>query len=665
MRTLLSSLMLATFRGSSLAICALLPLNHRATRFHRRWFAVASSFILSLGLAFTDLRSAPAADAPAAGIQKPPGTRLENPMSVAYLRERLRKDQPRIILTAASEELLKAKLKTDPACQSLFRSVELEAARILQRPHLTRKMEGRRLLAVSHEMFDRVCVLGLVYRVEKSPLILKRLDEELNAVCRFSDWNHAHFLDVSVMSFAVALALDWAGGDLPEATVALGKAVLIDKGLGASYRLPHGGSFAGRANHNQVDNAGMVAAAIAVAEVYPELASKALSRSLNGIPNALKAYGPDGVYPEGPSYWDYGTSFSGLTSSMLTSAFGTDFGLAAYPAFLASAQFRLLAVGPSGRAFNFFDCEDVTPRDAAPTLLWFALKTGNSTYYDRSYFEAKPEDRGLVDGLAAVSLIWLAQYQPSPPVPLPRNWKGDGPNPVVFFRGGGDPGRYYFGSKGGSAGLDHGNMDAGSFIFELDGVRWVIDPGNQNYHELEKAGLDLWNLRQDSERWTLLTKGNHGHSTLTLNRERHRVEGSAPITSFTDGPMPEATLDLTAVLGAPVTSATRRFVKDSARSLFIEDKFELSTPGHEITWGLMTTATVELHQEGAMLRQDGKVLHLEVLSPLGLTPVVIPLDPPPLKLDRRIKGLKRIELRAPVGAGGRLQGEFMVRLTGG
>jgi hypothetical protein len=35
-------------------------------------------------------------------------------------------------------------------------------------------------------------------------------------------------------------------------------------------------------------------------------------------------------------------------------------------------------------------------------------------------------------------------------------------------------------------------MDAGSFIFELNGVRWVIDPGNQEYYELEKTGFDLW-----------------------------------------------------------------------------------------------------------------------------------------------------------------------------
>ena len=66
----------------------------------------------------------------------------------------------------------------------------------------------------------------------------------------------------------------------------------------------------------------MIAAAIAIAEKDPVLAAKTISRSLEGIPAALKQYAPAGVYPEGATYWGYGTSFSVVTSSMLESAFG-------------------------------------------------------------------------------------------------------------------------------------------------------------------------------------------------------------------------------------------------------------------------------------------------------------------------------------------------------
>ena len=36
-----------------------------------------------------------------------------------------------------------------------------------------------------------------------------------------------------------------------------------------------------------------------------------------------------------------------------------------------------------------------------------------------------------------------------------------------------DPMQYYLGAKGGKGSVNHGNMDAGSFIFELNGLRWV------------------------------------------------------------------------------------------------------------------------------------------------------------------------------------------------
>jgi hypothetical protein len=77
-------------------------------------------------------------------------------------------------------------------------------------------------------------------------------------------------------------------------------------------------------------------------------------------------------------------------------------------------------------------------------------------------------------------------------------------------------------------------MDAGSFIFELNGVRWSIDPGNQGYNTLEQAGFDLWNSTQTGQRWTLLTKNNYGHSTITVNDSLFINNGQATLLNFKD-----------------------------------------------------------------------------------------------------------------------------------
>ena len=62
---------------------------------------------------------------------------------------------------------------------------------------------------------------------------------------------------------------------------------------------------------------------------------------------------------------------------------------------------------------------------------------------------------------------------------------------------------------------------------------------------------------------------------------------------------------------------------------------------------MITAADVEIVKNGAILRQNGKELKLDNLSNPELTVSIISLDPPPFYLDRKIDGLKRIEIRLP------------------
>ncbi len=591
--------------------------------------------------------------------------KLDNPMSVKYLKKNLRKSSPRMVLNPAIEQNLRLKVKTDPVVNNYFAAMKLNAANILKQDLLTRKMEGRRLLGTSREMLYRMNVLAMIYRIEKDPVILKRIDEEVKAVCNFTNWNPSHFLDVAEMSMAVALAVDWAGKDLPKATYDLAINSLIEKGIKPSYAEKGMGWIKGTNNWNQVCNGGMIAASIAISDKDPELAAKTIARSLDGMPYALQEYAPDGVYPEGSTYWGYGTSFSIVTASILVSAFGTDFGIANYPAFLKSADFRLQSIAPSGWYFNYADCGDKGGEEGDIPMAWFAAKTGNSSYLQKEKYLISPELLGKLPRTAGAGLVWLSEFKAKGETMLPLAWKGDGTNPIVIFRSeASDPGHYYFGGKGGKATTSHGNMDAGSFVFELNDVRWVIDPGNQSYNEVEQTGFDLWGNCQDCQRWTLLTKNNFGHSTISVNNALFVNNGFAPLKEFKEGSKPEATFDLTALYGANMQSASRRFLKENNRSILIEDNFSLSKTTQSIVWQLMTTADVEIVKGGAILRQNGKELKLDNLAHPELNVSVISLDPPPFYLDRKINGLKRIEIRLPAYLVKNGEGTFRVRLSG-
>lgn len=588
--------------------------------------------------------------------------KLENPFTTQYLKSHLKKSTPRLVLTPAIEKELHSKLKSDPVTKNYFQTMLLNADGILKQPLLERKMEGRRLLGVSREMLYRMNVLAMVYRINHDKKLLSKIDEELNAVCKFTDWNPSHYLDVAEMSMAVALAIDWVGKELPKPTYDLAITSLIEKGIKPSYDSKVNGWVNNNNNWNQVCNGGMIAASIAIAEKDPDLAAKTIQRALEGMPNALKEYGPDGVYPEGATYWGYGTSFSVITSSMLESAFGKDFGIANYPAFIKSAEFRYLSEAPSHWYFNFADCGDKADKDGDITLAWFAKQTGNPLYLEKDKFMLDPSKTGKLDRLCGAGLVWLSEFRAGNAQSLPLAWKGSGSNPVVIFRSDANK-SFYFGGKGGRGSSNHGNMDAGSFVFELNGVRWSVDPGNQDYNALEITGFDLWSRCQNCQRWTLLTKNNFGHSTITINDKPHQVDGFADLVDFKEGSSPQATFDLTPVFGNDIKSFKRSFTKENDQSLLINDQFECSDSTKMITWQMMTTASVEIKDGGLVLRQSGKVLKVENLSFPDLSFSVASLDPPPLALDRRIEGLKRLELRVPAYILKERKGEIKVRLS--
>lgn len=600
---------------------------------------------------------------------------LENPFTVDYLQKSLRKEKPRLVLNKELEANLREKLKTDAVIQNTYKAIKLQAERVFEEsiinledvPMAQRSQDNQ--LDISRDLLERINMLVMVYRIEKDPRMLERINQEVIAACNFPTWFPKHFLDVGEMSLGIALAIDWAGDDLPASTVALAKKALIEKGIKPSW--PEDGTQPrwayGHNNWNQVCHGGLVAASIAVAEIEPELAAKTLHRAIDGMANALDSYGPDGVYPEGATYWGYGTSFSVVTAAMFESAFGTDFGMFNYPGFKESALFKiLLTCAPSGLAFNFGDSGSRSGRRGDMTLAWFASKTGNKSFFETEKFMQDPARMRRLSRLAGVSLVWMAQYEEKGDIALPTEWKGDGPNPVVFLRGGeGDPNQYYFGAKGGRGSVSHGNMDGGSFVFELDGVRWSIDPGNTGrYGPIERTGFGLWDMRQEGDRWKLLNKSNFGHSTLSVNNQLHVVDGMASFVDFKTGAQPEATLDMTPTFAGQLKSVRRKFIKDSGRSLVIEDQIEILDDTNLVTWQMMTLADIEIKRGGAVLKQDGKSLTLKILSHTDLTPSVVSLDPPPFYLDPKMEGLKRVEIRFPAWpiADGKLS--LKVRLVG-
>lgn len=238
-------------------------------------------------------------------------------------------DHPRILLLNGEEAGIQQRIRADTTWAKIHRAMLTECDHIGTLPVLNRVLEGRRLLSVSREALRRIFFLAYAWRMTRNLAYRQRAEQELLAVCAFSDWNPSHFLDVAEMTMGVAIGYDWLYDDLPASARTTIRDALLTKGIEPSLDPKNNGWLTNTNNWNQVCNAGMSYGALAIYEDRPDLAQSVIDRAVKTIVLPMGEYAPDGAYPEGYGYWGYGTSFNVLFISATEKLFGQDYDLSA------------------------------------------------------------------------------------------------------------------------------------------------------------------------------------------------------------------------------------------------------------------------------------------------------------------------------------------------
>jgi len=284
---------------------------------------------------------------------------------------------PRILLQKGEEKALKKVIMKDAVWKDIHQSLVDEAGEIVKLPLNERIKTGRRLLSVSRENLRRIFILSYAYRMTGKSEFLKRAESEMLKAASFSDWNPSHFLDVGEMTMALAIGYDWLYPQLSEQTKREIENAIVEKGLKPSFDERYNWFVNAVHNWSQVCHAGVTYGALAIWEKEPELSRTVINRAIDKISIPMGHYAPDGAYPEGIGYWDYGTSFNVMFLSAIEKAFGTDYGLSELPGFLKTGEYILHAVTPNLKNFAYSDNGGTA--FLAPTMFWFYDKTKDAS----------------------------------------------------------------------------------------------------------------------------------------------------------------------------------------------------------------------------------------------------------------------------------------------
>ena len=526
------------------------------------------------------------------------------------------KGHPRILLLKGEEQQIEQSIASSSTWEKMHEAILAECANIIEKPPVERILIGRRLLSKSREALRRVLNLSYAYRMTGQDKYRERAEKEMLAISEFSDWNPSHFLDVGEMTMALAIGYDWLYDELSKESREKIKEAIVNKGINPSFDNKFNWFLTANHNWNQVCNAGMTYGALAVSEDYPDLAKRVIDRAVQSIKLPMEEYKPDGAYPEGYGYWNYGTSFNVMFLSAIEKAFDTDYGLIETPGFLETSDFLQNMTGVTGQCFNWSDSS--SGGTLSPAMFWFAQRRNDPSvlWVEKTYLATNDYSKYTKDRLLPALMIWgkgipLEQISE----PSSRFYIGEGSSPVCLMRTSWtDPNGIYLGFKTGSPSVNHAHMDMGSFVMEADGVRWACDLGAQNYESLESKGMSIFGRSQDAQRWTIFRMNNYAHNVLIVNNELQQVKGYAKIDKYSDKPeFSFAVSDLSTVYSGQLAKLTRGVGIVDQSYVVIRDEIQSSSSPAIIRWNMLTKADVKITGANtAELTSEGKKLLLKV-----------------------------------------------------
>ena len=442
---------------------------------------------------------------------------------------------------------------------------------------------------------EKIFAWSTLYRVTGNKKYCERAALECEALAQFSDWNSQLMSSVGTVSFAVAICYDWCHHVWSEGRKAIIERTMLRNGMRVGLECYDGKRrmWINGGTASAVVNAGMLAMALALADIYPETALKLVDRILRNVESCFASYAPDGGYSEGAGAWEKSSRALAMLIAMLQKACGNDYGFASAPGFSATGYFGIVTETENGM-WNFHNSAAVPTENSA--LYWFGQQYNNSTY-------TVIRHQQIANGAKRVTPLDILFYTPIdesflPTLPQDTVYRKAG---LAIMRSGWGKEDAFVGLHGGANDEVNGDLDAGSVILDMAGVRFFAETGGME-------SLPIMMRRRAA-----------GQNTLVVNPAAEPAPDQEPHANAKIVEMRGredciyAVVDMTSTNKSILRGKRGVMLTDNRKTVVIQDELVLTAPG-EILWTVYTPAKVEILAGGkvAKLTVEDKVLKCQI-----------------------------------------------------
>ena len=458
-------------------------------------------------------------------------------------------------------------------------------------------------------VLDRMTRFGLSYQLTGDKKYVDRAWKEFESLFTFPDINPSHTIDTGLMNKAVAIAYDWMYDGFSEEQ----RAKIQDFAINVCIK-PVADGFYGMAsaasdatsgfqalktttNYNAWVVGGLFQNVMAMMDCDEEYLFDIAEKCIRSLEYTVKGLAPDGAWIESPGYLniilDYLMPY-GLTAKI---CFGEDFNILEYQGVSEAGDWISSINGAIG--LNIMG--DSNNMDATSPYYMYI-----NAYYGNKALAGLRKHHLINMGMAAQTPdilyygkdVEVNEYENLPKSIMTKGMESCGVRESYVDREG-----LFFSAHGGANTGYHMHYDTGSFIFDLDGIRWAHDLGSDNYN-IGLADTQIYRKRSEA------------HNVLTLNnsasKESMTQYGYAPITRFEDNESSAIVVyDMSDVYNDSEKYERGFYIGDNRRSLTVKDELTVNKQS-DVYWFMNTMADVEINGNEARLSQGGKSLSVKV-----------------------------------------------------